>query len=62
MEQFLKNYFTDDDEKLKWQTGKENLLLKTCVFDVVSNHNVLYNNYYYSYIILVLLLFISMNE
>lgn len=39
----MKNYFTNDDEKLKWQTGKEQLLLKTCVFDVVSNHNVAAN-------------------
>ena len=25
MERFLKNYFTQDDEKLKWQTGEENV-------------------------------------
>lgn len=35
----MKNYFTNDDEKLKWKTGDEKLLLSTCVFDVVSNHS-----------------------
>lgn len=40
MERFLKNYFTQDDEKLKWKTGEEKLLLNTCVFDIVSSHNV----------------------
>lgn len=35
----MKNYFTKDDEKLKWTQGEKKSLLKTCVFDVTSNHN-----------------------
>lgn len=35
----MKNYFNSDDEKLKWSTGKKNLLLKTCVFDVTESKN-----------------------
>ena len=33
------NYFTDDDEKLKWNCGEKKLLLKTAVFDVTSSTN-----------------------
>ena len=40
---FLKNYFTQDDEKLQWKTGEEKLLLNTCVFDIVSSHNIANN-------------------
>ena len=39
----MKNYFTQDDEKLKWKTGEEKLLLSTCVFDIVSSHNIANN-------------------
>ena len=35
----MSNYFTDDDEKLKWTSGKKKLLLKTAVFDVTSSTN-----------------------
>ena len=33
------NYFTDDDEKLKWNCGQKKSLLKTVVFDVTSSTN-----------------------
>jgi len=33
------NYFTDDDEKLKWKCGPKKSLLKTVVFDVTSSTN-----------------------
>ena len=35
----MSNYFTDDDEKLKWASGEKKLLLKTAVFDVTSSTN-----------------------
>lgn len=35
----MKNYFTTDDEKLKWSKGEKKSLLKTCVFEVSSSHN-----------------------
>ena len=35
----MSNYFTDDDEKLKWASGQKKLLLKTAVFDVTSSTN-----------------------
>ena len=36
----MKNYFTTDDEKLKWKTLGEKHLLKTIVFDVNACENV----------------------
>ena len=39
----MSNYFTDDDEKLKWNSGEKKLLIKTPVFDVTSSTNT-YNN------------------
>ena len=33
------NYFTDEDEKLKWTCGPKKSLLKTVVFDVTSSTN-----------------------
>ena len=33
------NYFTSDDEKLKWNCGEKKSLLKTVVFDVTSSTN-----------------------
>ena len=33
------NYFTGDDEKLKWTCGEKKSLLKTVVFDVTSSTN-----------------------
>ena len=35
----MSNYFTEDDEKLKWTNGEKKLLLKTVVFDVTSSTN-----------------------
>ena len=35
----MSNYFTDDDEKLKWCCGDKKSLLKTVVFDVTSSTN-----------------------
>ena len=35
----MSNYFTDDDEKLKWNCGPKKSLLKTIVFDVTSSTN-----------------------
>lgn len=34
------DYFTKDDEKLKWTSGEKKLLLKTVVFDVTSSTNI----------------------
>lgn len=36
----MKNYFTSEDEKLKWTQQSQKSLLKTVVFDVTSRHNV----------------------
>ena len=35
----MSNYFTADDEKLKWICGEKKSLLKTVVFDVTSSTN-----------------------
>mgnify|MGYP003320482472 CR=1 FL=1 len=35
----MKNYFTNDDEKLRWTTGDSKSLLKTVVCDIISQHN-----------------------
>ena len=35
----MSNYFTSEDEKLKWESGEKKLLLKTVVFDVTSSTN-----------------------
>ncbi|MCR5189515.1 MAG: NUDIX hydrolase [Treponema sp.] len=35
----MKNYFSKDDEKLKWTTGETKSLLKTVVYEVTSRHN-----------------------
>ncbi|MCR4736274.1 MAG: NUDIX hydrolase [Treponema sp.] len=35
----MKNYFSKDDEKLKWKTGETKSLLKTVVYEVTSRHN-----------------------
>jgi len=35
----MKNYFSTDDEKLKWKTGETKSLLKTVVYEVTSRHN-----------------------
>lgn len=36
----MKNYFTEDDEKLKWKTLGEKEILKTVVFDVMAYENI----------------------
>ncbi len=36
----MKNYFTKDDDKLKWKEGEPKELLKTVVCSVTSRHNV----------------------
>lgn len=35
----MKNYFTKDDEKLRWTTGGIKTLLKTVVCEITSQHN-----------------------
>ena len=40
----MSNYFTQDDEKLKWNSGEKKLLLKTAVFDVTSSTNTYKND------------------
>ena len=36
----MKNYFTPEDDKLKWSEGQPETLLKTVVCNVTSRHNV----------------------
>lgn len=36
----MKNYFTEDDEKLKWKTLSEKEIIKTVVFDVMAYENI----------------------
>lgn len=47
----MRNYFTKDDDKLKWSTGAKKSLLKTCVFEVTSQHNTSYTGVEGDYII-----------
>jgi 8-oxo-dGTP pyrophosphatase MutT (NUDIX family) len=35
----MKNYFTEDDERLKWKTNGSRLLLKTVVFNLMADEN-----------------------
>lgn len=39
LEDFMKNFFNDNDEKLKWETKESKLLLKTVVFDLMEMEN-----------------------
>lgn len=39
LETDLKSFFTDDDEKLKWEQKSSASILKTVVFDVTVRHN-----------------------
>lgn len=48
----MKNYFTTDDDKLKWTSGDKKSLFKTCVFDVTSKHNKATNGVEGDYIVL----------
>ena len=36
----MKNYFSEEDEKLKWKQGEPKELLKTVVCSVTSRHNI----------------------
>lgn len=48
----MKNYFTKEDEKLKWNEGKTTSLLKTVVCEVTSHHNTAQNGISGDYIIM----------
>ena len=48
----MKNYFTKEDEKLKWKEGKTTSLLKTVVCEVTSHHNTAQNGISGDYIIM----------
>lgn len=48
----MENYFTNDDEKLKWEQGNITSLLKTKVFEVTSQHNTSFSKVEGDYIIL----------
>lgn len=48
----MKNYFTAEDEKLKWQEGEPKALLKTVVCTVTSRHNTSSNGTEGDYIIM----------
>ena len=48
----MKNYFSKEDDKLKWTEGKISSLLKTIVFEVTSHHNKSFTGIEGDYIIL----------
>lgn len=48
----MKNYFSEDDEKLKWSQKSKKSLLKTVVFEVEAHHNVSCNGVEGDYIIM----------
>lgn len=48
----MKDYFSKDDDKLKWNRGEVTTLLKTCVCDVTSHHNTSYSGVTGDYIIM----------
>ena len=48
----MKNYFTPEDEKLKWKQGEPKELLKTVVCSVTSRHNVSSNGVEGDYVIM----------
>lgn len=48
----MKNYFTNEDEELKWKVGQKKSLLKTVVFDVTSSKNTASNGVTGDYIVL----------
>ena len=48
----MKNYFTADDDKLKWTQGQPKELLKTVVCSITSRHNVSSNGIEGDYIIM----------
>lgn len=48
----MKNYFSPDDDKLKWTEGTPQELLKTVVCKITSRHNISYNGTEGDYIIM----------
>ena len=48
----MKNYFSKEDDKLKWKEGTPKEILKTIVCSVTSRHNVSYNGIEGDYIIM----------
>lgn len=48
----MKNYFTNDDDKLKWQEGNPEVMLKTVVCDVTKRHCTAYNGTEGDYIVM----------
>lgn len=48
----MSNYFTSEDENLKWTSGEKKILLKTVVFDVTSSTNTYKNIVKGDYIVL----------
>ena len=48
----MKNYFTPEDDKLKWKEGKAEKLLETVVCNVTKRHNVSVNGTEGDYIIM----------
>lgn len=48
----MSKYFTDDDEKLKWENLSQETILSTVVFDVTSQKNEAYDKTQGDYIVL----------
>lgn len=48
----MKNYFTKQDEKLKWNEGKSEVVLKTAVCNVTKRHNTSYTGIEGDYVVL----------
>ena len=48
----MKNYFTPEDDKLKWKEGEPETLLKTVVCSVTQRHNVSFDGTEGDYIIM----------
>ncbi|MCR4578756.1 MAG: NUDIX hydrolase [Treponema sp.] len=48
----MKNYFTQEDEKLKWTEGEVKTILHTVVCDITSHHNTSANGVSGDYIIM----------
>lgn len=47
----MKDYFSTEDDKLKWTSGESKSLLKTVVYEVTSRHNVSYSGFEGDYIV-----------
>ena len=48
----MKNYFTEQDEKLKWTEGKSEVVFKTAVCNVTKRHNTSYTGIEGDYVVL----------